>query len=124
MSCVDIVAILQPDGSIRCSPVIVRFSKPAFSKQNVAILIDGEPVRNKSGVQFVLDKGAQYCHFENLNNFVRKSSNGSLNGTSTNGNHSPPSDNSIKSTAFYYKRDTKEDIKAVVESVVFEKNDD
>ncbi len=113
MSCIDVIAVQQPDNTTVCSPLIVRFSKPAACKQTVAILIDGEPVKNKSGVQFILDKGFQYGHFETPSGSFRKAnSSGSLKRDSQDSNA-----NSFQHT-YYYKRDTNDEVKAVSAQVV------
>ncbi|KAL0476507.1 phosphatidate phosphatase [Acrasis kona] len=114
MSCVDIVAIRQPDGTFKCSPIIVRFSKIATVKQYVSILIDGDGVNNNCGFQFVLDKGYQYGHFEPIEDFQQNKLPDKS--QEIDANEQSNVESPLKNP-HYYKKDTKDRVEAIVKDL-------
>lgn len=72
MSCVDIIVVRQPNGTLKSSPFFVRFSTKAFRTQLVRVYIDGvrfNPMNEEK--QMVLEKDTQYAYFRTWA-FVKK----------------------------------------------------
>lgn len=63
-ACVDVIIVRQPDQSLKCSPVVVRFDKPSPNFQQVAIFLDKSLVTNYSKHKLVLEKGMRYAYFQ------------------------------------------------------------
>lgn len=61
MSSIDVIAIKQPDGSIKSSPFYVRFNSPAASRSKVSIFVNDRFVDFK---KFIVEQNDYHARFE------------------------------------------------------------